>query len=145
MKCHMDRWLPPRGCRPNATSPGGNSPSVFGEPRQQPHRAREVHHSAAMASLILAACGGFLIAVLWMDLMFDVQVLRYRESANLPEPVLASIAAYYHRVTISARPMGHLVGAMMAVALVTLAVELAAGGRASWIPLTSLVVVVGPI
>jgi hypothetical protein len=98
-----------------------------------------------MASPILAACGGFLLAVLWMDLMFDVQVLGYRESANLPEPVLASIAAYYHRVTTSARPMGHLVGAVMAIALVTLAVELAAGGRASWIPLTSLVVVVGPI
>jgi hypothetical protein len=97
-----------------------------------------------MASLILAACGGFLLAVLWMDLMFDVQVLRYREGANLPEPVLASIAAYYHRVTTSARPMGHLVGAVMAIALVTLAVELAAGGRASWIPLASLVVV-GPI
>jgi hypothetical protein len=98
-----------------------------------------------MASLILAACGGFLLAVLWMDLMFDVQVLRHREGAKLPEPVLASIAAYYHRVTISARPMGHLVGTVMAIALATLAVELAAGGRASWIPLTSLVVVVGPI
>jgi hypothetical protein len=98
-----------------------------------------------MASLILAACGGFLLAVLWMDLMFDVQVLRYREGANLPEPVLASIAAYYHRVTTSARPMGHLVGAVMAIALVTLAVELAAGGRARWIPLASLVLGGGPI
>jgi hypothetical protein len=98
-----------------------------------------------MASLILAACGGFLLAVLWMDLIFDVQVLRHRDGANLPEPVLASIAAYYRRVTTSARPMGHLVGAVMAIALVTLAVELAAGGRARWIPLASLVLGGGPI
>ena len=28
-----------------------------------------------MTPVLLAACGGFLLAVLWMDLMFDVQVL----------------------------------------------------------------------
>ena len=51
------------------------------------------------------ACGGFLLAVLWMDLMFDVQVLRHRGStAPLPEDVLASIAAYYRRVTTDAEP-----------------------------------------
>jgi hypothetical protein len=36
-----------------------------------------------MAPLVLAACGGFLLAVLWMDLMFDVQVLRHRDDAEL--------------------------------------------------------------
>ncbi|MBP2452209.1 hypothetical protein JOF57_002122 [Mycolicibacterium lutetiense] len=30
-----------------------------------------------------------------MDLIFDVQVLPHRRSAELPEPVLASIAGYY--------------------------------------------------
>ena len=39
----------------------------------------------------LAACGGFLLAVLWMDLMFDVQVLPHRHLPELPEAVLASI------------------------------------------------------
>jgi hypothetical protein len=77
---------------------------------------------------LLAACGGFLLAVLWMDLMFDVQVLRHRRSAELPEPVLASIAAYYRRVTTTASPMGHLVGAVMATTLLVLVVELAVGG-----------------
>ena len=48
---------------------------------------------------VLAACGGFLLAVLWFDLMFDVQVLRHGSAAVLPEPVLASIAGYYRRVT----------------------------------------------
>jgi hypothetical protein len=98
-----------------------------------------------IAPLILSACGGFLLAVLWMDLMFDVQVLRHREDAELPEPVLASIAAYYRRVTITARPMGHLVGTFMAIALITLAAEIASGGRARWIPLTSLLLCGGPI
>jgi hypothetical protein len=98
-----------------------------------------------MAPLILAACGGFLLAVLWMDLLFDVQVLRHREVAELPEPVLASIAAYYRRVTTEARPMSHLVGTVMAILLGTLVVELAIGGRARWIPLGSLLLAGGPI
>jgi len=42
--------------------------------------------------LIGAACGGFLIAVLWMDLIFDSQVLRHRAADELPGAVLASIA-----------------------------------------------------
>src|ERR1043166_2149382 len=54
--------------------------------------------SMHIESLILAACGGFLLAVLWMDLMFDVQVLPHR-TPELPEPVVSSIAAYYRRVT----------------------------------------------
>jgi hypothetical protein len=93
---------------------------------------------------LLAACGGFLLAVLWMDLMFDVQVLRHRRSgAELPEPVLASIAAYYRRATTTARPMGHLIGAVMAVAIVSLLVELAVGPR--WLAAASLALCGGPI
>src|SRR5438094_4323905 len=60
---------------------------------------------------VLALCAGFLLAVLWFDLMFDVQVLgRGRGADPLPEEVLASIAAYYRRVTTQARPMNYLVG-----------------------------------
>jgi hypothetical protein len=96
------------------------------------------------AHSILAACGGFLFAVLWMDLMFDVQVVRQRQrGGELPEPVLASIAAYYRRVTTTARPMGHLVGAVMAAMIVTLSIQLALGPR--WLALASLALCVGPI
>ncbi|HZP12560.1 MAG TPA: hypothetical protein VFB36_09075 [Nevskiaceae bacterium] len=66
--------------------------------------------------MLAAACAGFLLAVLWMDLMFDVQVLRHRD-AVLPEPVLASIAAYYRRATTTSRPMGHLIAIVMLVLL----------------------------
>ena len=96
-----------------------------------------------MAASILAACGGFLLAVLWMDLMFDVQVLRHRQAAALPEDVLASIAAYYRRVTTTAAPMGHLVGAVMGILLITLVVQLVTGPRG--VALVSLALAGAPI
>jgi hypothetical protein len=64
---------------------------------------------------LLAACAGFLLAVLWMDLMFDFQALG--GPAILPEPVLASIAAYYARVTTGAWPLGAAIGTVMAIAV----------------------------
>ena len=67
---------------------------------------------------LLAACGGFLVAVLWFDLMFDVQVRGHSGTAPLPDAVVASIAAYYRRVTTDAHPMQALVAAVMGVALV---------------------------
>jgi hypothetical protein len=94
--------------------------------------------------VILSACGGFLLAVLWMDLMFDVQVLGHR-APELPEPILSSIAAYYRRVTTTARPMGHLVGVVMTTAIATVAVELARDLDRRSVALTSLVLVGGPV
>ena len=93
-------------------------------------------------SVILAACGGFLLAVLWMDLMFDVQVLRH-DGPELPEEVLASIAGYYGRVTTDARPMGHLVGTVMGVLGLALAAELFSGPFARAV--VSLVLAAPPI
>lgn len=72
-------------------------------------------------SLIPAACGGFLIAVLWMDLIFDAQVLRHRGGDELPGPVLDSIAAYYRRATTTSRPMGSLIAVVMVILLGALA------------------------
>jgi hypothetical protein len=85
-----------------------------------------------MTALLLAACGGFLVAVLWFDLMFDVQVLRHRGATELPESVLASIAAYYRRVTTEATPMGYLIGVVMIVALAALVAQLISGDVARW-------------
>jgi hypothetical protein len=66
-------------------------------------------------SALLAACGGFLLAILWMDLIFDVQVLGHRRADGpLPEPVLASIAAYYKRATTDSAPMSRLIAAVWA-------------------------------
>jgi hypothetical protein len=91
----------------------------------------------AMASLLMA-CGGFLFAVLWMDLIFDVQVLPYRKVATeLPEPVLASIAAYYHRATTTSQPMSRLIAAVMLTLLATLVVQAARGHDPGWLLVTS--------
>jgi hypothetical protein len=65
---------------------------------------------------LLAACGGFLAATLWFDLMFDVQVLGHAAApAALPDAALVSIAAYYRRVTTDAHPMQRLIGVVMAL------------------------------
>lgn len=94
----------------------------------------------------LAAAGGFLVAVLWFDLMFDVQALRRaHRGATLPEPVLASIAGYYRRVTTEASPMGRLVGAVMALALVAAAWDLATGARPLALRLAALALLAAPV
>lgn len=90
-----------------------------------------------MATIITAAAG-FLIAVLWFDLMFDVQVLAHRRAAELPEPMLSSISAYYRRVTTTASPMSRLVVLMMLALLATLIVQAIDGDAPVWISVASI-------
>ena len=78
---------------------------------------------------LLAACGSFLVAVVWMDLIFDVQVVGH-SGAELPEPVVRSIATYYARATTDAYPMGHLVGLTMLVTVGGALYQLARGSDA---------------
>ncbi|MGH3558472.1 MAG: hypothetical protein ACRDTK_13430, partial [Mycobacterium sp.] len=67
---------------------------------------------------LVTACSGFLLAVLWMDLIFDVQVLAHRNAdGDLPESVLASVAGYYRRAVTGSRPMCRLIAVVMAVLL----------------------------
>ena len=87
---------------------------------------------------IITAGAGFLIAVLWFDLMFDVQVLPYRSAPEVPEQVLDSISAYYRRVTTTASPMGRLVGLVMAVLLVSLVAQAAIGDAPVWVSAVSI-------
>lgn len=97
-------------------------------------------------SAVLAACGGFLLAVLWMDLMFDVQVLRYdSERSELPEEVLASIAGYYRRVTTDARPMNLMIAAVMLTTVVGCGVQLLLGEVPRWMSSTALALSAVPI
>ena len=95
---------------------------------------------------MLAACGGFLLAVLWMDLMFDVQVLPYRAQAQeLPEPVLASIAAYYRRVTTDAWPMNRAIAGVMLLVIAGLLEQIVAGGTARRVAIASLLLAGGAV
>lgn len=85
----------------------------------------------------VTAGAGFLLAVLWFDLMFDVQVLRHR-GAEVPEGKLASIAAYYRRVTTEARPMNRLVAAVMVATIASTIVQLVRGDAPRWAGTLSL-------
>jgi hypothetical protein len=83
-----------------------------------------------------AAGAGFLIAVLWFDLMFDVQAGR--PGATPTPEVLASISAYYRRVTTDASPMGRLVALIMLATVAAIVAGLALGQTRLWIGLASL-------
>jgi hypothetical protein len=96
------------------------------------------------ASAFVTAGAGFLLAVLWFDLMFDVQVTGSRED-ELPEQVLSSIAAYYRRVTTDARPMNRLIALGMALTLAAIVVEIAQGDPQAWVAWTSLALALPPI
>jgi hypothetical protein len=114
-----------------------------------------------MAETILAIGGGFLLAVLWFDLMFDVQALGAPRAAPLPEASLASIAAYYRRVTGAAdlrelrapeaRPggrswsMGRLVGGVMLATIAAACWDLFTGSRPLATRIASLGLLGAPI
>ena len=97
-------------------------------------------------NVLAAACGGFLLAILWMDLIFDTQVLgQKRENGALPEPVLASIAGYYKRATTDSFPMSRLIAAVMGVGLVACVIALFTGTGALALRLLALTLLAGPV
>jgi RsiW-degrading membrane proteinase PrsW (M82 family) len=80
-------------------------------------------------------CAGFLLAVLWFDLMHDV---AWR--SDLP-----TVQRYYRRVTTDAYPMNLLVAAVMLGLLATLVAELLGESVSTWAAIVSLVLAVPPI
>jgi hypothetical protein len=95
-------------------------------------------------SAFVTAGAGFLLAVLWFDLMFDVQVLGHGER-DLPEEVLASIAGYYRRVTTSARPMNRLIATVMLATIAAILVQLAQDEEPGWVAWSSIALATMPI
>jgi len=67
----------------------------------------------------VAADAGFLLAVLWFDLMVDGQTRKHIGNP-LPPGVLASISAYDRRVTTEAYPMNRLVALVLVLTLVAI-------------------------
>jgi len=94
----------------------------------------------------LATAGaGFLLAVLWFDLMFDVQVAGHGERV-LPDAVVDSVAGYYRRVTTEARPMNRLVAVAMIVTVFAVVAEIVrSDGQplARWLSLALALVPIG--
>jgi len=94
---------------------------------------------------LLTLGGGFLLAVVWMDLMFDVQALRGSRKEPLPEPALASIANYYRRVTTDAQPMNLLIGVVMVATVLGAVAALFRGSAALGWRATALILGALPI
>src|SRR5215212_304380 len=87
----------------------------------------------------VTAGAGFLLAVLWFDLMFDVQALRHRGSdRDLPEQVLSSTSGYYRRVTTEASPMNRLVALAMVATIAALVAQLAGDDAPDWVAAAAL-------
>jgi len=84
-----------------------------------------------------AAGAAFLLAVLWFDLMFDIQTRRHAEGP-LPPEVVASISAYYRRVTTDAYPMNRLVALVMVLTLAAIIGEIVEAANPWWIDWVSL-------
>lgn len=95
-----------------------------------------------MAAPILTTCAGFLLGVLWMDLMFDAQARRSRADHDA---ALKSIAAYYRRATTTSQPMGALIVAVMATLVLAVGAEAMLGGSPGWVIAASAVLAGGPI
>jgi hypothetical protein len=85
----------------------------------------------------VASGAGFLVAVLWFDLMFDVQT-RKHAGDTLPTEVLASISAYYRRVVIEAWPMNRLIAVVMGLTLLAIVAEIVQNAERWWIGWISL-------
>ena len=86
----------------------------------------------------VAAGAGFLIAVLWFDLMFDVQT-RKHAADPLPTEILSSISAYYRRVTIEAWPMNRFITVVMILTLLAIVAEIFQNAEHWWVAWISLV------
>ncbi|HEX7035675.1 MAG TPA: hypothetical protein VF210_07865 [Pseudomonadales bacterium] len=85
----------------------------------------------------LVGTGGFLAAALWMDLMFDFQVLGH--AGELPAPVLAAIVTHYHHVTEAAAPMGNVTSLVMLLTVFGAVLQLSRPAIPLWIRGTVLV------
>jgi hypothetical protein len=92
----------------------------------------------------VTAGAGFLLAVLWFDLMFDRQVIG-RDAGELSEDVLASVSSYYARVTTAARPMNLLIAAVMLGTLASILAEILDGEAPNWVAWVSLALATGAI
>ena len=90
-----------------------------------------------------AAGAGFLLAVLWFDLMFDVQTRKH--AGVLPEEVLDSIASYYRRVTSNATPMNRLISIVMVLTIAAVIAEIVESRDPPWLEWSSLVSVLSAV
>jgi hypothetical protein len=98
-----------------------------------------------VASRLLTAAAGFLLAVLWMDLMFDVQVWGAPAGVPLPPEILASIGGYYSRVTTTSAPMSALIALVMCIGIGAALVSARRERVAGWRRILAIVLIAAPV
>ena len=80
-------------------------------------------------------CVGFMLAILYIDLMFDVMAVPYRRSgAALPKDVLEPITHYYRRVTQNP----YVLMFVMMTTTISLVVQIVYGLTPRWAAYSSL-------
>jgi hypothetical protein len=85
--------------------------------------------------LTVFVCIGFMLAILYIDLMFDVLAVPHRRSgAELPKDVLESITRYYGRVTQNP----YVLVFVMLTTTVSLVLQIVYGLAPRWAAYTSL-------
>jgi hypothetical protein len=103
-------------------------------------RSLSARQDSRLVRVVAAAGLGFLLSVLWFDLMFDVQAWR-RPASDVP----ASIVVYYRRVVVDAFPMNRLVALVMLTTLGALVGELVQDDTPNWVAAVSLVLVAAAV
>jgi hypothetical protein len=88
----------------------------------------------------VAAGAGFLLAVLWFDLMFDIAAWRAPTTESIE-----MVSRYYRRVTTDARPMNRLVALAMIGTVAGVVYELVRSIGPSWARWLSLLLVAAPV
>ena len=89
-----------------------------------------------MVLVPLFFCIGFMIAILYIDLMFDVPAVRYRRTNEpLPGEVMEMVASYYRNITRNP----YLLMFVMLTATTCIVAELVYDLAPAWVGYTSLV------
>ena len=95
---------------------------------------------------ISSLCGGFLLAVLWFDLKFDLLVLdQLVDRGDVDREALAGIKAYYARALGTEMAGFPLIMTMMFLSVVATLVQYKDDCLVAWTWLASLLLLVPPI
>ncbi len=95
--------------------------------------------------LISCLCGGFLLAVLWFDLMHDVAIYPYLGGEGLvASDALLTVQTYYRRVLVDSSPMSSLVALVMVLAIGVNLVRLMKSREPVWLRIGCLLLLLPP-
>jgi hypothetical protein len=94
-----------------------------------------------MSAIILSIGIGFLLAVLWIDIIFDSMVLPHRDTKEpLPQEVLETMTRFFHRLTDKPR----LIFVIMSTMLAIIILQIVQSSVPAWAGWSSLILFLTP-